>query len=258
MPAPKTKKQVIRPRTKANTPLAAGRADRRDLYTVAQELCQVMAEAMTQTGLSKKEQREVFRRAITQKTTSDRAAKTLLGRSHAVADLLSYWQKNERYVDSEGSPRVLPIRGRGATLESLARRFVPDMRVGDLVTAIVRHGEVLRVKGDKVALVGTIMLVTPSTPELTLAAVTLNAQRLVRTILYNHSLPERQRATRGHFQRYATGVLTAQEFKQWLPRIRPDLQKYTAASESSLRLADSKRPRGKRSGVGIFIFRDKK
>jgi hypothetical protein len=132
------------------------------------------------------------------------------------------------------------------------------MRVGDLVTAIVRHGEVLRVKGDKVALVGTIMLVTPSTPALTLAAVTLNAQRLVRTILYNSSLPERQRGTRGHFQRYATGVLTAQEFKQWLPRVKPDLQKYTAGSESSLRLADSKRPRGKMSGVGIFIFRDKK
>jgi hypothetical protein len=228
------------------------------LYTVAQELCQLTAEAMSQTGLSKKEQREAFRRAMTRRKTSGCAAKALLERSHAVADLLSYWQKNERYIDREGSPRVLPIRGRGATLESLARRFVPDMRVSDLVTAIVRHGEVLRVKGDKVALVGTIMLVTPSTPELTLAAVTLNAQRLVRTILYNNSLPEGQRGTLGHFQRYATGVLTAQEFKQWLPRVKPDLQKYTVGSESSLRLADSKRPRGKMSGVGIFIFRDKK
>jgi hypothetical protein len=257
MPAHRSKQPGPRLLKKRGTPLAPGRIDRAALQTVAQELCQLMVSAMTETGLSRQEQFEAFGRAMSRKKTSGRVAKTLLERSHAVADLLSYWQKNERYIDKEGAPRVLPIRGRGATLESLARQFVPDMPVSEVVTAIVRHGEVARLKGDRVALVGTIMLVTPSTPELTLAAVTLNAQRLIGTILYNSSLPQKQRGTLGHFQRYSTGELTQGEFNEWLHRVRPELQKYTVGSESSLRLADGKRPRGKSSGVGIFVFRDK-
>ena len=255
MPVPKSKRKAIRFRIQSETPLAPGSGNRADLLNVAQELQHLIAEAMTQSGVTKKEQHEAFRRSIASTKIKGRPAKLLLERSHAVADLLSYWQKNERYLDKLAVPRVLPIRGRGATLESLARQFVPDMPVHEVVTAIVRHGEVARLMGDKVALVGTIMLVTPKTPELTLAAITLSAQRLVRTILHNASLPERKKG-RGRFQRFAMGELTAQEFVEWLHRVRPDLQKYTMGTEASLRLADSKRRKGKSSGVGIFVFRD--
>lgn len=256
MPVRASQKPVTRLRKKRRSPLAPGQIDRAALQSVAQELCQIMVSAMTETGLSRQAQSEAFGRALSGKKRSGRVAKMLLERSHAVADLLSYWQKNERYIDKEGLPRVLPIRGRGTTLERLARQFVPDMSVSEVVTAIVRHGEVVRMPGDRVALVGTIMLVTPSTPELTLAAVTLNAERLIRTILFNSALPQKRRGTLGHFQRYITGELTQREFNEWLHRVRPELQKYAVGSESSLRLADGKRPRGKSSGVGIFVFRD--
>jgi hypothetical protein len=257
MPARKPKKRrAIRFRNRGDTPLApSDTGNRTALRIVAQEFHQLVAEAMTQSGLSAKEQVDAFRRAMSGKKVVARPAKQLLERSYAVADLLSYWQKNKRYTDSVGAPRVLPIHGKGTTLESLAHRFVPDMRVSEVVTSIVRHGEVVRLKGNKVALVGTILLVTPRTPELTLATVTLAAQRLVRCILHNQALPEGQKG-RGHLQRYASGDLTPLEFAQWLYESRPELQKQIMANESSLRLADSKRRKGKTSGVGIFVFRD--
>ena len=43
----------------------------------------------------------------------------------AIADLLRSWRHDRHYVDAHGSPRVLPIRGKGASLETLARKFVP-------------------------------------------------------------------------------------------------------------------------------------
>jgi hypothetical protein len=252
---PQRKKPAIRFRNKGATPLAPGGGDRTDLRRVALELAQVSVEAMGRSGLSTKEQEDAFLGAMRQKRSPGRTAKMLLERSHAIGDMLSYWQKNERYVDQHGEPRVLPVRGKGTTLETLARRFVPDMRVSEVVTAIVRHGEVQRLKGNKVALLGTIMLLTPKTPELTLAAVTLGVQRLAGTILHNNALPEGEKH-RGHFQRYASGELTEREFREWLKRVPPELQKSAAGAESTLRLADSKRRKGKSSGVGIFIFRD--
>jgi monoamine oxidase len=257
MPAPKSKKKAIRVRVQGDTPLAppSEAGDRAALLTVAQEFQQLVAEAMNGSGVSPQEQLLAFRRAQSGKKILARPAKRLLERSYAVADLLSYWQKNKRYTDKIGAPRVLPIHGKGATLESLARRFVPEMRVSDVVTSIVRHGEVVRLKDNKVALVGTIVLLTPKTPELTLATITLAAQRLVRCILHNTALPEGQKGA-GHFQRYAMGDLTPIEFTQWLFESRPALQKQIMASESSLRLADSRRRKGKTSGVGMFVFRD--
>ena len=62
-------------------------------------------------------------------------------RISGIADLLSSWRRDRRYVDPDGSPRVLPIKGKGASLQSLARKFVPDMSVSEVLAAITRHGE---------------------------------------------------------------------------------------------------------------------
>ncbi len=89
----------------------------------------------------------------------------------AIADLLSSWRRDRRYVDPDGSPRVLPIKGKGASLETLARKFVPEMSVSEVLAAITRHGEATAYRGDKVALVGGSVLLTPKTAEMSVGVV---------------------------------------------------------------------------------------
>ncbi len=50
--------------------------------------------------------------------------------------------------------RVPPIKGKDASVETLARQIVPERSVSEALTAITRHGEATADRGDTVALVG--------------------------------------------------------------------------------------------------------
>ena len=51
-----------------------------------------------------------------------------------------------------------PSRAPGVSLESLAKKFVPDMSLNEVLVAITRHGEATVYQRDKVALVGGSVL----------------------------------------------------------------------------------------------------
>ena len=241
------RKKSVAPSTRRKAAPGRRPADR---IVVGAELLRSSFDVMTELGLTDEEQQEALVRA--QKSRRDSgASKQMLERSHALGDLLSHWQKNRPFVDARENPKVLPIRGRGATLETLARRFVPGMRLTEVVKAITRYSEVRRIKRNKVALVGTILMLIPKTPDLTLAAVTLGFQRLSRTVVHN----SRHSQERGHFQRYAASRMTAREFSEWLERAKPRLQQQLVETETGM-TRGSKSGRGKDTGVALFIFRD--
>ncbi|HEY0747362.1 MAG TPA: DUF6502 family protein [Steroidobacteraceae bacterium] len=257
MPNIKRKKKAIRFRNTGDTPLAPSlqAGDRAVLLAVAREFLQVASDALSQLGVSRQDQQLAFRLATRGKKLNNRPAKRALERSYAVSDLLTHWQHDKRYTDQHGAPKVLPVNGKGVTLATLAKKFAPDMQVNEVLTAIVRHGEALRLKGDKVALLGTTLIVLPKTAELTLASITVGTQRLIRSILQNNLLPENQKNL-GLVQRFVADKLDDAQFARWSREVRPELQKCIQSINARLRLAKSRSPKAKDSGVGIFVYRD--
>jgi Family of unknown function (DUF6502) len=236
-------------------PARSPAADRAALNELARELMQETVETLTESGLSKAEQRRAFRHATSGKKQKHRPAKLAMQRSLALSELLTHWQRDKRYTDQHGVPKVLAIAGSGVSLTSLAKKFVPDMRVSEVVAAIVRHGEVIRMKGERVALLGTGLIVPPKTKEHTLAHITLGNQRLKAAISQNSSLPENWK-NRGLMQRFVFGKLSPAAFERWSLEVRAELQRVIASLDSDLKHRTQSDRRAKDSGVGIFVFRD--
>jgi hypothetical protein len=250
-------KRPIRFRNRGDSPLTPATPGKRELLLkLAQELQQITIESMEGLGLSRKQQMMTYRRASRGVGSKDRPSTRLMERISGLADLLSSWRRDRRYVDPDGSPRVLPIKGKGASLETLARKFVPEMSVSEVVTAITRHGEATTYRGDKVALVGGSVLVTPKTAEVALALLVNRIQRVSKTLLHNVSLPEGSKG-HGRFERHVFGVLSEREFKEYARVMRTQLQDLCDRAEAGLELAADKKGRKRKAcGIGIFIYRD--
>src|ERR1035438_10083433 len=119
-------KKPIRYRNRGASPLTPGIDGKRELLRrLAQEFQQVSIESMEAIGVTRKEQKATFRRAMRGPAPRDRPSTALLVITFAIADMLSSWRRDTRYREPDGTPRVLPIHGKGATLETLARKFVP-------------------------------------------------------------------------------------------------------------------------------------
>jgi hypothetical protein len=256
MPTRDRRKKPISYRNRGASPLTPGIDGKRDLLLrLAQEFQQVSIESMEAIGVTRKEQKATFHRAMRGPAPRDRPSTALMERTFAIADMLSSWRRDKRYREPDGTPRVLPIHGKGATLETLARKFVPTMSVSDVVTAITRHGEAAAYRGDKVALVGASMLLAPKTAEVTLASLVTLVRRVASTVLLNASQPEGRKRT-GRFERQVNGVLSERQFDQYIRVMRTQLQDFCDRAEAGLELADRKGRKGKPCGIGIFVYRD--
>jgi hypothetical protein len=250
-------KKPIRFRNRGDSPLSPATPDKRELLLeLAQELQEMTIESMEVLGVSRKEQRLTYRRASRGLGNKERPSAPLMDRISGIADLLSSWRRDRRYVQSDGSPRVLPIKGKGASLETLGKKFVPDMSVGEVLSAVTRHGEATVYQGDRVALVGGSVLVTPKTAEMALALLVNRIRRISKTMLHNVSLPEGNKG-HGRFERQVFGVLSEREFNEYARVMRTQLQDLCDRAESGLELAADKKGRKRKAcGIGIFVFRD--
>src|SRR5208282_2305588 len=92
----------------------------------------------------------------------------------------------------------------------------------DLADMVCENAEVTRLKDEKIALVGSPVMMTPKTPEITLASLTLRLRRLTETIVHNALLPAKTRS--GRFERIVTGELTDAEFREFAQGVRQPMQ----------------------------------
>jgi Family of unknown function (DUF6502) len=254
MPKPKPKNGRISSRSGGQSPLSPNAPSKRPgLLELARELQQVAIETTMQLGISRKDQQTAFRLAI-KGAMRGRPSKRVMVKAVALADLLSNWRRDTRYTDTNGTPRVLPVNGRGTTLESLARRFVPSMPLNEVVAGITRHSEVTLLPGNKVALVGGAAILTPKSPEMALATLTIGFRRLAGTILWNVSLPEGKKG-QGRFERQVVGRLSDRSFKKYSQVMRTQLVDVLDRSEAGLEVG-SKRRAGKSCGIGLYVFQD--
>ena len=230
--------------------------DRALMRELVVELNHIVQDVLRQLGVSVEEQRQAALRARQTKRRS-RPSAALMARMTGTGDVLSIWRRDKRYRGSDGSPRVLPIRGKGATLETLARKCVPQVPLKDVLAFICSHGEAIVYQGDRVALLGGPTIITPRTPEVTLAWLLTQIRHVADTYLHNAAIPAEVKGV-GLFQRQVSGWLSGKAFRRYEKLVRPQLQELCEQLEAGLSLTRrSGSPRDRKDcGVGIFVYRD--
>ena len=231
--------------------------DRELLLKLVVEMNHIAEDVFSKLGVSAEEQRLAALRARKTRTRSRPSAR-LMAAIHGAGDVLSTWRRDKRYCGSDGTPRVLPIRGRGATLETLARKCVPELPLEEVLAYICSHGEATRYKSDRVALLGTAAVLTQRTPEITLAWMLTQVRHVVDTTLHNAAIPADQVKGVGLFQRQVAGWLSDKDFRLYSKAVFPQLQELCAQLEAGLSLDRPAKPKANRKecGVGIFVYQD--
>jgi hypothetical protein len=232
-------------------------SDRALVVELLKEMHHLLLDAAAELGVSAKDAKHAMELAAKDPRRS-RPSEPIMKVNYGIAILLNHWRNDKRYQRPEGTPRVLSIRGKGATFEALARTFVPKMRLNELIDMVCENAEVTRLKSGKIALVGSPVMMTPKIPEITLASLALRLRRLTGTVLHNASLPAKSKSN-GRFERIVTGELTEREFREFAQSVRQPMQDLCDRVDAGIRQprpARRARSQGRPCGVGLYVYRD--
>lgn len=222
---------------------------------LSQELYNVVTDAVRAMGASPAEQRRGLLLALKSKRR-DRPSKAVLENTMAVSLIVEQWRLDPQY-QAGGHPKVLPITGKGATLESLVKRIAPRLPLEQAVEILTTQCEVRALKGERVALLGNPVNIMKKTPAASLAWMTGQLRRLASTCVYNAKIPANKKG-QGRFERRVSGALTPAQIKIWSREVRRRLQETSDRVEEGLGPLDPRRRTGKEKvcGIGLFIFVD--
>jgi hypothetical protein len=252
-------KQYVRRRTVKHRAAAvlSAPSDRTLVLELLKELHHLVHDAAQELGVSAKDAKRAMALAAKDPRRT-RPSEPIMKVNYGIAILLNHWRNDKRYQRSEGTPRVLSIHGKGATFETLARTFVPNLPINELINMVCENAEVTRLNGGKIALVGSPVMMTPKTPEITLASLALRLRRLTGTVVHNASLPAKSKAD-GRFERIVTGELTENEFREFAQSVRQPMQDLCDRVDAGIRQprsARKARARSRACGVGLYVYRD--
>lgn len=228
------------------------------MLDLAVELYQVASDLQTALGQSREQQSqaaELARRKRKRRRPSDAVRKAGVG----VSELLHVWRKHADYQNPDGTPLVLPIRGKGPSIEKLVRQHLPRVPLNKALAMICEQSEVLPCEDDKVALSGSSLVLTKTTPEATFAWLITQIRHIAETILYNTALPVSDRhRSHGRPERRISAVVSEEKFEEFVRWIRPKIAELSDEVESFLDPGanNTETGRGKRSGVIIAVYRD--
>jgi hypothetical protein len=226
------------------------------LEALALELYGVIRAALKKYGLSPGEQKKFF--AQSQRNSNIKHVSVeLLGQIRPLSDLLTTWFEEVPYVDSVGAPRVLKIEGQGATFETLASRFLPEVPLREVVALACRAANVGTLSGERIALYGDAMVNLRRNRDGVLAQNILHVRQIFDTCLYN-AQRDFEDDKPGRQERIVTHVLSTMEFEKFQGEVRGQLHDLCerfgrllkSAAERSTR---QKQPRGQ-AGIGIYVY----
>ena len=225
-----------------------------DLGQFAQECFEVTIETLRELGFSRTRSREAMMRALHSRKRK-RPSSDFLARYVQVGLIINTWRRDKRFLNSDGSPKVIPIYGRGASFETLARKHAPAVPIKTLVAYLCHHADATRSSKNTLALTGSNVLIYAKTPQMVIAALADNWQLLSSTLLHNLRIPVGTKNS-GNFQRVVKGFLTTRDFRKFAIDIRPQLQDVCNVVEGHV--DDGQGPKGnrKRCGMSIYLFQD--
>jgi hypothetical protein len=218
---------------------------------LAVEFYTLVRLALSEFGITRAQQRRALERSVHLKSApkvSGRILRTRLG----VGEILREWSRKAPYLDSEGKPRVLSVTGPGATFESLARRFLPDISLEEVVALACENSEVVTRPRNRIALLGSILVKLGDTREKYLAQAIRQIDQLLQTLLHNWHL-QHKRTERGRMERVVTGVISRANFEAFMGELRPQIYDLLLRVDSSIERNQPKAARGLRAASAVSV-----
>lgn len=166
--------------------------------------------------------------------------------------ILLAWSREPEYLDDTGMPRVLAIRGAEGTFESLARRFLPDLKLEELVAMACETAEVVIRPGGRIALLGSIMVSHVKSLERALAFAVTQIDQLLQTTVHNFVTNRTGRGV-GRMQRIVKGVIARSEFEDFMRELRPQIYDLLLRVEASAEKHRPKNARALRSATAVSV-----
>lgn len=218
---------------------------------LAIELYTLVRLALGELGVTRAQQRRALERSAHLKSApkvSGRIVSTGLG----VGEILREWSRKAPYLDSEGKPRVLSITGPGATFESLARRSLPNISLEEVVALACENSEVVTRPGNRIALLGSILVKLGDTREKYLAHAIRQIDRLLQTLLHNWRVQHKS-TDRGRMERVVTGVISRANFEAFMGELRPQIYDLLLRVDSSVERNQPKTARSLRAASAVSV-----
>jgi Family of unknown function (DUF6502) len=245
-------------------PVKQGRSARRsamprlspaEIAPMALELYSAVGAALLRYGLSAKDLKQAFegsRRPVSGASASAQH----LNQIRPVGDLMTAWLEELPYIDDSNKPRVLDIKGRGATFESLAKRFLPGRPVAEVVELAARFANVGVLAGGKIALYGDTMVNLSKMPQSVLAQTILHVKQIIDTCLYNAQIAGSGRM--GRTERIVAQAVSPEEFEKFNRVMRPQLHDLCERVDRLLNSNNGRKSRKRgdsgAAGIGVYVY----
>jgi hypothetical protein len=225
---------------------------------LAVELFSLVNLALEKFGVTAAERRQAIKRAVKFRF-APRVSGPLLRDWWALGALLLEWSRDALYLDAEGKPRVLPIEGEGVTFEGLARRFLPDKALREVVDMACEAAEVVTRPHDRIALLGSVLVNIVGSPERSLAHTVRQVDQIVQTKLHNIAMHKRGSAE-GWMERMVVGTISRAEFPELMRELRPQIYDLLLRADSSFERRQPTSLKALRSAttvsVGLYVCQD--
>jgi hypothetical protein len=169
-----------------------------------------------------------------------------------VAGILLEWSRKAPYLDAEGRPRVLSVAGPGATFEGLARRFLPRHSLEEVVALACENSEVIMRPGNRIALVGSILVKLGNSRERYFAHAIRQIDQLLQTLLHNWHA-QRSGIEQSRMERVVIGLISRANFNTFMTELRPQIYDLLLRVDSSIERNQPKTPRGLRTATAVSV-----
>ena len=122
-----------------------GSGNKERMAPEAIEVLERVARVLRGTGVAPPQMRDAFVRIcrkLPPPSRGDRKVTEIIDAAH----MLTLWFRDREFLNTGGTPRPLPLRGRGPSLDRLIRRVNPALPVTEATRYLVRAGAVRRVR----------------------------------------------------------------------------------------------------------------
>lgn len=231
------------------------RAGKRSAPQTAEELTTELYThvklALDEFGVTRVQQQRALKRSARLKSAPKVSGRILCTRL-GVAEILSEWSRKAPYLDSDGKPRVLSIAGPGATFESLARRFLPTLPVKEVVALACENAEVATRPGNRIALLGSILVKLGDSHEKYLAHAIRQIDQLLQTLLHNWHVRHDNTGS-GRMERTVTGIISRSNFAAFMTELRPQIYDLLLRVDSSIERTQPRTARSRRAASAVSV-----
>ena len=218
---------------------------------LAVEFYTLVRLALGELGVTRAQQRRALERSRRLKTPPN-VSGGILRAQLGVAEILLEWSRKAPYLDSEGRPRVLSIAGPGATFESLARRFLPNISLEEVVALACENSEVVTRPGNRIALLGSILVKLGDSREKYFAHAIRQIDQLLQTLLHNWRA-QRSSAEQARMERVVIGLISRTNLKAFTAELRPQIYDLLLRVDSSIERNQPQTARRLRDATAVSV-----